>query len=244
MLRNQLRLRAAKPAIFLGIAAAAIGTGLYFKNLPLNSFSSIADAYAAEAIAIPAPKNAITEPEGIQTAVFAGGCFWGIEAVYERVSGVISAEPGYAGGTAKQADYDLVSNGYTSHAEAVQIRYDPAKISYNELLHIFFSVAHNPTERDRQGPDIGKQYRSAIFATNDAQRNAVRSYIEELNAAKLWNKPIATKLETGDFYTAEPNHQNYLRNNPDSRYIQRYDMPKLDALKRMFPKRYSEDWAA
>lgn len=220
----------------LGAAALLGGTALYFTT---NSGSPIAIAYASEeGRAIPAPAAKLVEPSGEQVAVFAGGCFWGVEGVYERVDGVIRVESGYAGGSSKDADYDKVSEGLTRHAEAVRIVYDPAKVSYATLLHIFFSVAHDPTQLNRQGPDFGPQYRSAIFPTNDEQKGAALAYMTQLNAAKIWRTPIVTKIETGPFYPAEDYHQDYMKKNPTSGYIVRFDVPKVQALKRLFPSLY------
>jgi peptide-methionine (S)-S-oxide reductase len=218
------------------LATALIGGGAYyFSN---SDRSPIAAAHAAEGKVIPAPAVKIVEPSTQQVAVFAGGCFWGIEGVYESVSGVIRVESGYAGGSKDDADYDKVSDGLTKHAEVVRIAYDPAKVSYDTLLHIFFSVAHDPTQLDRQGPDTGKQYRSAIFPTNDAQKAAATNYIAQLNQAKSWRAPIVTRIEAGAFYAAEDYHQDYMVKNPNSGYILRFDVPKVQALKRMFPNIY------
>jgi peptide-methionine (S)-S-oxide reductase len=218
------------------LATALIGGGAYFFS---DSFSSpIAVAHAAEGKLIPAPAQNIVEPATEQIAVFAGGCFWGIEGVYERVSGVVRVESGYAGGSKADADYDKVSDGLTQHAEVVRIVYDPAKVSYDTLLHIFLSVAHDPTQLDRQGPDTGKQYRSAIFPTNEAQKAAASAYIAQLNQAKSWRAPIVTRIEIGIFHPAEDYHQNYMAKNPNSGYILRFDVPKVQALKRMFPNIY------
>jgi peptide-methionine (S)-S-oxide reductase len=218
------------------LATALIGGGAYF--LSNSDGSPIAVAHAAEGKLIPAPAANMVEPTTEQVAVFAGGCFWGIEGVYERVSGVIRVESGYAGGSKADADYDQVSDGRTKHAEAVRIVYDPAKVSYDTLLHIFFSVAHDPTQLDRQGPDTGKQYRSAIFPSNDAQKSAAAGYIAQLNKAKSWRAPIVTRIETGPFYAAEDYHQDYMVKNPNSGYIMRFDVPKVEALKKMFPNIY------
>jgi peptide-methionine (S)-S-oxide reductase len=220
----------------LGAAALLGGSAIYFSN---TDISPISTAYAAEGKLIPAPTAKITEPAGEQVAVLAGGCFWGIEGVYERVDGVIRVESGYAGGTKADADYDKVSNGSTRHAEAVRIVYDPAKVSYATLLHIFFSVAHDPTQLNRQGPDSGPQYRSAIFPSNDEQKGAALAYIAQLNAAKSWRSPIVTRIETGAFYPAEEYHQDYMTKNPTSGYIVRFDVPKVEALKRLFPALYN-----
>jgi peptide-methionine (S)-S-oxide reductase len=216
--------------------AALLGAGThYFSDI---DNAAIGVAYAAEGKAIAAPSSKITEVSGEQVAVFAGGCFWGVEGVYERVDGVIRVESGYAGGAKSDADYDRVSDGRTKHAEAVRIVYDPARVSYDTLLHIFFSVAHNPTELNRQGPDTGPQYRSAIFPENAAQRAAAESYIRQLDKAKSWRQPIVTRIESGIFYAAEEYHQDYMANNPNSGYIMRFDVPKVQALKQLFPNIY------
>lgn len=217
-------------------AAALIGGGLYYTSTIENS--AIGVAHAAEGKVIAAPTAKIDEATGEQVAVFAGGCFWGIEGVYERVDGVIRVESGYAGGTKTDAYYGRVSDGVTKHAESVRIVYDPARVSYDTLLHIFFSVAHNPTELNRQGPDTGTQYRSAIFPANAAQRTAAESYIKQLGQAKSWRQPIVTRIETGEFFAAEAYHQDYMANNPNSGYIVTFDLPKVKALKQLFPNVY------
>ncbi len=228
---NQSRWLAALGAI------ALLGGGSLYLSGPENS--PIGIAYAAEeGLKIPAPVAAINEPAGEQVAVFAGGCFWGIEGVYERVNGVVRVESGYAGGSKADANYDRVSDGLTRHAEAVRIVYDPQKVSYATLLHIFFSVAHDPTQLNRQGPDTGPQYRSAIFPSNDEQKGAALAYMAQLNAAKIWRSRIVTKIESGPFYPAEPYHQDYMAKNPNSGYIRRFDVPKVEALKRIFPQIY------
>ncbi len=178
--------------------------------------------------------------KGTQTAVFAGGCFWGVEAVFEHVKGVSEVRSGYAGGDAKSADYDKVSSGSTTHAESVQVTFDPEKVSYTQLLTIFFSVAHDPTEVNRQGPDVGPQYRSAIFYTTDAQRKAAMDYIKAIDGAKVFAKPIATQVVALDkFYDAEAYHQDYVKKNPDAPYVVYHDLPKLAALKEKFPELYT-----
>jgi peptide-methionine (S)-S-oxide reductase len=220
----------------LGAVALLGGTALYFTT---DGGSAISVAYAAEeGRAIPPPSAKITEPSDEQVAVFAGGCFWGVEGVYERVDGVIRVESGYAGGSKTDADYDKVSNGITRHAEAVRIVYDPAKVSYATLLHVFFSVAHDPTQLNRQGPDTGPQYRSAIFPSNDEQKGAALAYMAQLGKAKIWRSAIVTKIESGPFYPAEEYHQDYMVKNPNSGYIRRFDVPKVEALKRLFPEVY------
>jgi peptide-methionine (S)-S-oxide reductase len=200
--------------------------------------SPIASAYAAEGISIAAPAAAIVEPKGTQTAVFAGGCFWGIEGVFEHVKGVVSAESGYAGGPKAKADYETVSGGRTGHAEAVRIRYNPALVSYNDLLHIFFSVTHDPTQLNRQGPDSGTQYRTAIFPATPAQSKAASAYIAQLGKAGYWKRPIVTKIEVYSFFPAEAYHQDFMAKNPAHGYIVAWDKPKVANLKKLFPGRY------
>ena len=200
--------------------------------------SPIAEAEAAEGLRISPPTQPIAEGKAPQVAVFAGGCFWGVEGVFEHVKGVISVESGYAGGQAAKATYDLVSSGTTGNAEAVRIRYNPALVSYNDLLQIFFSVAHDPTQRNRQGPDVGSQYRSAIFPANVAQKAAANAYIAQLNKAGYWKKPIATRIESYSFVKAEAHHQDFMARNPDNGYIRAWDAPKLANLKRIFPTRF------
>ena len=180
-----------------------------------------------------------TNEKGIQTAIFAGGCFWGVEAVFEHIKGVKDVVSGYSGGDAKTADYDMVSAGTTGHAEAVKITYDSSKVSYSQLLEVFFSVAHNPTELNRQGPDTGTQYRSAIFYANDEQKRAAQSYIEELTKEQVFSRPIVTQIVAlKDFYKAEDYHQNYLVNHPNQPYIVVHDKPKIENLQKLFPKLY------
>lgn len=217
-------------------AAALLGAGAYYFSDSDNT--PIGVAYAAEGKTIAAPLAKINEGTGEQVAIFAGGCFWGVEGVYERVDGVIRVESGYAGGSKADADYDLVSDGRTKHAEAVRIVYDPSRVSYDTLLHIFFSVAHNPTELNRQGPDTGPQYRSAVFAQNAAQRDATEAYIAQLSAGRAWQRPIVTRIEGGEFFAAETYHQDYMAKNPNSGYITRFDLPKIRALKQLFPNIY------
>ena len=186
------------------------------------------------------PRAAKAEPAGSkQVAVFAGGCFWGVEAVFEHVNGVIDAKSGYSGGAAKTADYETVSEGKSGHAESVQVTFDPAKVSYDQLLEVFFKVAHDPTELNRQGPDTGTQYRSVVFYADDAQKQAALNYIEKLNASGAYDKPIATQVVPLDkFYEAEAYHQNYLAHNPNDPYIVVNDKPKVEDLKKQFPALY------
>lgn len=176
-----------------------------------------------------------------QTAVFAGGCFWGIEAVFKHVKGVAEATPGYSGGTAKTAHYDIVSTGTTGHAESVRVIYDPSQVSYEQLLKVFFTVAHNPTELNRQGPDEGTQYRSAIFYANDEQKRLAESFIAELNRAKVFSRPIVTQVvPLVAFYPAESYHMNFAARHLDEPYIVVNDLPKVENLRKRFPELYQE----
>nr|ART35714.1 B405 [uncultured bacterium] len=186
------------------------------------------------------PAAAMTErPAGArEVAVLAGGCFWGVEGVYEHVKGVIDVRSGYAGGTARTASYEAVSSGTTGKAEAVRIVFDPRQVSYTELLRIFFSVAHDPTEVNRQGPDVGTQYRTAIFPQSPAQARVARAYIAQLGKAGVFKRPIATKVESGAFAEAEAYHQDFMRRNPTYPYIVIHDRPKVAALKRQFPAQW------
>lgn len=196
---------------------------------------------AAAAAPLPAPTVdiAAASVQGPQTAVFAGGCFWGVEAVFRHVKGVSKAVSGYAGGAAKTADYERVSTGSTGHAESVEVTYDPAQVSYGDLLRIFFSVAHDPTQLNRQGPDYGTQYRSAIFFTSEEQKRTAQAYIEQLGRVKVYAGPIVTQvLALPAFYPAEAYHQNYLALHPAQPYIVMHDLPKLAQLKQQFPDRY------
>ncbi len=174
--------------------------------------------------------------DGLQTVVLAGGCFWGVQAVFQHTKGVVSAVSGYAGGEAATATYGQVSGGDTGHAEAVQITFDAKQVSLAQLLHIFFSVAHDPTELNRQGPDAGAEYRSAAFFSHAAQQQGVNAYIAQLNTAKAFPAPIVTEVAPlKGFYPAEPHHQNYASRHPDSPYIAQFDAPKIAALQRVFP---------
>ncbi len=198
----------------------------------------LSSASAAEGLRITAPSVAITEPDGDQTAIFAGGCFWGIEGVFDHVKGVKRAEAGYAGGSAQSADYSTVSSGTTRHAEAVRIFYDPKIVSYNQLMQIFFSVGLDPTQLNRQGPDTGSQYRSALFPVTAIQAKAARAYLAQLSAKSPWGKKPVTQIESGTFYPAEAYHQNYMAKNPSDGYIRANDAPKVANLRRLFPARY------
>ncbi|WP_035514173.1 peptide-methionine (S)-S-oxide reductase MsrA [Paraburkholderia nodosa] len=192
------------------------------------------------AVSVPAPlQDEHATNIHAETAVVAGGCFWGVQGVFEHVRGVTQVASGYAGGTADTAEYERVSEGDTGHAESVRITFDPTVISYGKILQIFFSVAHNPTELDYQGPDHGTQYRSAVFPMNPQQRNVAQAYIAQLQGAHVFAGPIVTRVETfKGFYPAENYHQNYLALHPDYPYIAINDMPKVEALKSFFPALY------
>jgi peptide-methionine (S)-S-oxide reductase len=199
--------------------------------------------HAAPPAPIPAAKvdAPLAAAAGKQTAVFAGGCFWGTQSVFERVKGVLDTTAGYAGGSAKTATYSQVITETTGHAESVEVVYDPSKITYGQLLRIFFSVAHDPTELNRQGPDVGTSYRSAIFYTNDEQKRIATDYIAQLDAAKVFPKPIVTEVTPlKGFYRAEDYHQDYALHNPGNPYIQVCDVPKMKALKQQFPDLFVE----
>lgn len=216
------------------IIAVAIGCSV-------ASSSSTSGVDLRELAPTPNLEIASSQSKGMKTAVFAGGCFWGVEAVFEHVKGVTDVKSGYAGGDAKTAEYETVSEGDTGHAESVLVTYDSAKVTYVQLLTVFFSVAHDPTEVNRQGPDTGTQYRSAIFYANDEQKKLANDYIDAINKAKVFPKPVATQVVALDkFYDAEAYHQDYLVRHPDQPYIVYNDMPKLAALKEKFPDLYVE----
>src|SRR5471030_314477 len=196
-------------------------------------------ACVSSAAVIPPP--AVDIPDGGSrqkaVAVLAGGCFWGVEAVFEHLKGVTDVVSGYAGGSANTAHYEMVGTGRTGHAESVQIAYDPSQISYGKLLQVYFSVAHNPTELNRQGPDEGTQYRSAIFYQSEEQKRVAEDYIQQLTEAKVFRSPIVTKVAAlPEFYPAEEYHQNFIQRNPDNAYVIYNDLPKLSQLKKRFPK--------
>jgi peptide-methionine (S)-S-oxide reductase len=217
---------------FAVLAVAGLAAGAALLHAP---------ARAENAHAVPAPTTDITNATGPQTIVLSGGCFWGVQGVFEHVRGVQRAVAGYAGGKADTADYETVSTGSTGHAESVQITYDPQQISYGRILQIYFSVVTDPTEVNRQGPDEGTQYRSDIFATNTDQARVARAYIAQLNAAHTFTAPIATRVDTlPGFYPAEAYHQDFLVHHPDHLYIVYNDLPKVAALKTVFPELYRE----
>ena len=226
-------------AVFVGVHPGSVG------SLPaaLSEIGTSSSLTSSSSFVVPAP--VVDEPSpaaGTQeTAVLAGGCFWGVQGVFQHVKGVAQAESGYAGGDRSTADYETVSTGTTGHAESVRITYDPAQVSFGELLRIYFSVVTDPTQLDRQGPDEGTQYRSAIFAQNPTQQRVADAYVAQLSQAKVFGSPIVTKIEpdTG-FFPAEQYHQDYLNSNPTAPYIAANDMPKVDDLKRLFAAQYRD----
>jgi peptide-methionine (S)-S-oxide reductase len=211
-------------ALGLGVGARAIGFG------------------GEAAVLVPPP--AVDNPKisaSTQTAVLAGGCFWGVQGVYQHVRGVQQVLSGYSGGTRETADYETVSRGASGHAESVEVRFDPKQVSYGEILQIYFSVVHDPTQLDRQGPDVGPQYRSNIFYADDTQKRIAEAYIAQLDRAKVYRRPIVTRVDAlKGFYPAEAYHQDFLIRNPTYPYIVVHDLPKLQNLKTMFPGRYRE----
>lgn len=218
------------------VAGAVVVAALYWSP----------NAVAEKAVSIPAPSaqalaGVVPNSQASETVVFAGGCFWGIQAVFQHTNGVLEAVSGYAGGKKGDADYQTVSGGSTGHAEAVQVRFDPKLISYAQLLQIYFSVAHDPTQLNRQYPDVGTQYRSAVFTTTPGQKQLIERYIAELNAAKVFPAKIVTQLGAlTAFYPAEKYHQNYATLHPDAQYIAQFDLPKIANLKAMMPTVYRE----
>jgi peptide-methionine (S)-S-oxide reductase len=203
---------------------------------------SLIKAYSKQAVHLPAPAIDVTPAPGAQTVVFAGGCFWCTEAVFEELKGVTSVVSGYAGGSESSAKYDLVSGGGTQHAESIQITYDPREITYGQLLQVFFSVAHDPTQLNRQGPDSGYQYRSAIFYTTEEQRRVAEAYVAQLGRAKVFPAPIVTKIvPLPAFYSAEEYHQNFVRQHPHHPYVIVNAIPKLKKLRQQFPNLIRHD---
>jgi peptide-methionine (S)-S-oxide reductase len=212
--------------------------------LPL-AYLAYQTAGSAQEAAVLAPPPTVDSPAAApgseQTAVFAGGCFWGMQGVFEHVKGVKQVLSGYSGGTVKDPSYEMVSSGSTGHAESVQIKFDPSQVSYGTLLRVFFSVAHNPTELNYQGPDTGTQYRSAIFYANDEQKHVAAAYVVQLQASGIYSGQIVTEQTAFTaFYPAEGYHQDYLINHPDSGYIAFNDLPKIANLKRLFPDLYRD----
>jgi peptide-methionine (S)-S-oxide reductase len=221
--------------------------GKHAKALALAAFALALASVAApaatadSAVALPPPTmdEAATPQASVEAAVLAGGCFWGVQGVFQHVKGVTRAVSGYTGGEQATAHYEMVGTGETGHAESVQITFDPRQISYGRILQIYFSVAHDPTELNRQGPDIGTQYRSAIFPTNPEQTRIAEAYIAQLNQAHVFDAPVVTKIEPGrTFYPAEEYHQDFLTRNTRNPYIVVNDLPKIENLKRLFPALY------
>ena len=234
-MKNKPSTQAAPRRNFLQLAAVStvvIGAALLWQTKTV--------AAAETAVQIPPPAVDLkAEGAGPQKVVFAGGCFWGVQGVFQHVKGVQRAVSGYTGGVANTAHYEVVSGGRTGHAESVEVTYDPQQVSYGALLQIYFSVAHDPTQLNRQGPDSGTQYRSEVFTTTAEQTKATQAYIAQLDAAHVYTRPIVTRVESNPgFYPAETYHQDYLTENPNQLYILLNDMPKLEQLKKLFPQRY------
>ena len=199
----------------------------------------VASAAGEKVVEAPEASAKAQEPDKLWVAILAGGCFWGVEGVFSHVKGVKAAVSGFHGGTAATASYDKIVTGLTDHAEAVRIVYDPREVRYDELLQILFSVVADPTLKNRQGPDVGTQYRSAIVPMNKEQARVARAYLKQLGASGLWDKPVATKIELyRAFYEAEDYHQDFMARNPRHGYIVRWDKPKVEALARLFPEHY------
>src|SRR3954447_7732058 len=227
---RSIALRNRGAALGLAVLLAAAATGL------IAARSSAEESRVIPLSTLDEPVGQVAPPEA---AVVAGGCFWGVQGVFQHVQGVTSAVSGYAGGEAATAAYPTVSAGGTGHAESVKITYDPSRISYGRILQIYFSVAHDPTQRDRQGPDVGTQYRSALFTTGLDQERIARAYIAQLDQAHVYDRPVVTRIEPGrTFYPAEEYHQDFLTLNPAYPYIVANDLPKIEALKQLFPNVY------
>lgn len=225
--------RSALSRFTLAAAAAAALAVTAFVAAPLMA--------AEEPVVIPAPSTDVESTTGMQTAVLAGGCFWGVQGVFQHTAGVLNAVSGYSGGEKSTANYNSIQTGTSGHAEAIEIKYDPKQISYGKILQIFFSVAHDPTQLNRQGPDVGSQYRSEIFATTAEQKKIADAYVAQLNAAKVYPKTIATKISAlKAFYPAEAYHQDYMTLHPNQPYIVVNDLPKIGYLKKLFAQNYIE----
>ena len=203
------------------------------------AMAACSPAIAAEStFDAPAAQRTAKEGRGLKTAIFAGGCFWGVEAVFSHTKGVTSAVSGYIGGSVANPTYDQVSAGTTGHAEAVRVTYDPSQVRYDQLLRVLFSVVADPTLKNRQGPDTGTQYRAAIFPLNAEQRQVANAYLAQMRSSGVWDRPIVVEVESGRFYAAEEYHQDFARKNPDHQYIRRWDAPKVVALRAMYPSLY------
>ncbi|MGV9798835.1 peptide-methionine (S)-S-oxide reductase MsrA [Mycobacterium sp. NPDC003449] len=225
-------------------AATGLGLVLIAAVALIGGLQAMPTGGAATSISVPPP--AVDEPvrTGVtsETAVLAGGCFWGVQGVYQHVKGVVSAESGYDGGSRETADYPTVGTGTTGHAESVRITYDPTQVTYGQLLRIFFSVAHDPTELNRQGPDTGTQYRSVIFTQNASQQRIAEAYVAQLNRDAIFPATVVTSISPNtEFFPAEPYHQDYLTSNPTNSYIKINDLPKVENLKHTFPELYRDD---
>ena len=230
-LRLPFRTLPPRKTAIVALAPLALVAAIALARLPAQA--------ADTAQVLPAPAVDVPATDGPQTAVLSGGCFWGVQGVFEHVHGVRKVLAGYAGGSAATANYETVSEGDTGHAESVQVVYDPKQISYGRILQIFFSVALDPTQVNRQGPDYGTQYRSEVFAATPEQSHAAAAYIAQLNQTKVFARPIATRVDPlSGFYPAEGYHQDYLERHPDQPYIAFNDIPKVESLKRLFPEAY------
>jgi peptide-methionine (S)-S-oxide reductase len=237
-IRNHTNLRKLLPRLgVIGLVIAAVGAIELGFRIPPSA--------ADDAKVIPAPtidEDTGTSPATSETAIFAGGCFWGVQGVFQHVNGVTKAVSGYTGGEASTAHYEMVGSGETGHAESVEVTFDPHKVSYGQLLQIYFSVAHDPTELNFQGPDMGTQYRSTVFPTNTEQAMVAESYIKQLGEAHVFGNDIVTTIEEGKtFYAAEDYHQDYLTLHPNQPYIAINDLPKVQNLKELYPERYREE---
>ena len=220
--------------VSLGLAAFAYSGVNLFRSQDTLAYNASKSSINIVDPTLDLPKSSAKKS---QTVVLAGGCFWGVEGVFEKLNGVSAVISGFSGGSAATAHYEVVSTGLTKHAEAVEITYDPEKISYGQLLKVFFAIAHDPTQLDRQGPDSGPQYRSAIFFNNPDEQRVAQAYIEQLNQSKVFAAPIVTQVTSLDrFYTAEGYHQNFMQRNPNYPYVVVHDLPKLAQLKQQFPQ--------
>lgn len=229
------------------ISNARIALALAIVPMAIFMFATSSSALVAAPSSVPAPAvdNTLALKPGQETAIFAGGCFWGVQAVFQHTKGVKSAVSGYAGGHTANPSYEEVSSGSTGHAESVRVVFDPSKVSYGQLLRVFFAVAHDPTQLNRQGPDRGTQYRSEIFTTNDSQRKIASAYIDQLDKIHVFSRPIVTKLSSlGSFTVAEEYHQNYATEHPNDLYIRINDAPKVENLKKELKELYKSDLSA
>jgi peptide-methionine (S)-S-oxide reductase len=227
-----------RASLAAGLSAMGVAAGAFLVQSPVMPSAS---GTSSSAIPAPTVDEPTTGRPKAETAVLAGGCFWGVQGVFQHVKGVTSAQSGYAGGDASTANYDTVSTETTGHAESVRITYDPTQVTYGQLLRVFFGVVQDPTELNYQGPDVGPSYRSVIFAQDDTQRNVANAYIAQLNGAGAFPAPIVTTVSSGaEFFPAEAYHQDYLSLNPNNPYIVQNDLPKLGALKSTFPELYRD----